>query len=183
MIALFAGSLVLRALLILYGPGLEDPWTYRFFPTELALFLMGALSHRYLMPWLRNRNLLTTRNATVVTAVVILFCLSFSELPMQRASRIALIGTVALALPFLFSFQKSFRWDRRIGELSYPIYIVHWSVLYPVSFLWDAALGVEDYKGLDETFAALALTIFAAMLLNHFVARPVEQLRATVKAH
>ena len=41
---LFAASLALRVAFILRGFGRFDPWSYRFFPTELALFLAGALS-------------------------------------------------------------------------------------------------------------------------------------------
>jgi hypothetical protein len=40
---LLAASLALRGVLIATGIGLGDPWTYRFFPTELALFLLGSL--------------------------------------------------------------------------------------------------------------------------------------------
>ena len=50
LLALLAASLALRAVLIATGIGLNDPWTYRFFPAELALFLAGALSHQILLP-------------------------------------------------------------------------------------------------------------------------------------
>ena len=50
LLALLAASLALRAVLIATGIGLSDPWTYRFFPAELALFLAGALSHQILLP-------------------------------------------------------------------------------------------------------------------------------------
>ena len=39
-------SILLRLYLIKIGVGLKDPWTYRFFPTELAFFLTGALSNQ-----------------------------------------------------------------------------------------------------------------------------------------
>src|ERR1700722_19323920 len=52
---LLAASLVLRLCLIRLGVGMHDPWTYRFFPTELALFLMGALAHQILLPVYRRR--------------------------------------------------------------------------------------------------------------------------------
>ena len=50
LLALLAASLALRGMLIATGIGLSDPWTYRFFPTELALFLIGSLSHQVLLP-------------------------------------------------------------------------------------------------------------------------------------
>ncbi|WYX21057.1 acyltransferase family protein [Achromobacter xylosoxidans] len=50
LLVLLVASLALRAALIASGIGLGDPWTYRFFPTELALFLLGSLSHQVLLP-------------------------------------------------------------------------------------------------------------------------------------
>lgn len=44
-------SLGLRLVLIKIGIGMNDPWNYRFFPTELALFLVGVLSHQILFPF------------------------------------------------------------------------------------------------------------------------------------
>ncbi|WZB73776.1 acyltransferase family protein [Achromobacter insuavis] len=46
LLVLLAASLALRAVLITSGIGLSDPWTYRFFPTELALFLAGTCRTR-----------------------------------------------------------------------------------------------------------------------------------------
>jgi len=47
-------SILLRIYLIKIGIGLKDPWTYRFFPTELAFFLIGALSHQILYPFYKK---------------------------------------------------------------------------------------------------------------------------------
>ena len=181
MMSLLAVSLLLRVALIFYGLGLDDPWTYRFFPTELALFLLGAFSHQYWMPWLYKREHLTIANAVIATGTLVILCCSFAYLPMKGVSWVAFLVLAVLSLPFLFTFQRSFRWDRRVGELSYPIYIAHWSILYPVSFLWDRALETKNYKGLDETILVLLLTIAAAVILNRFIARPVENVRRSFR--
>jgi peptidoglycan/LPS O-acetylase OafA/YrhL len=47
-------SILLRIYLIKIGIGLQDPWTYRFFPTELSFFLIGALSHQILFPFYKK---------------------------------------------------------------------------------------------------------------------------------
>ena len=44
-------SIAVRAYLLYIGLGKSDPWTYRFFPAELALFLLGALAHQVLLPF------------------------------------------------------------------------------------------------------------------------------------
>ena len=50
-VVLLIASLTLRIILIFNGIGLKDPWTFRFFPSELALFLIGALSQQWLLPF------------------------------------------------------------------------------------------------------------------------------------
>jgi len=51
---LLISSIWLRLVLIKIGIGMNDPWNYRFFPTELALFLVGAMSHQILFPFYKN---------------------------------------------------------------------------------------------------------------------------------
>ena len=43
-------SLIARGAAMVSGFGLADPWSYRFFPFELSLFLFGALAHQILLP-------------------------------------------------------------------------------------------------------------------------------------
>jgi len=43
-ISIILASLGLRAFLYLGPHWTNDPWKYRFFPTELALFLFGTLA-------------------------------------------------------------------------------------------------------------------------------------------
>jgi len=43
-------SFAIRIILHQIGLGREDPWVYRFFPAELAFFILGALSQQFLMP-------------------------------------------------------------------------------------------------------------------------------------
>ena len=54
LLLLLALSIALRVYLLYIGLGKSDPWTYRFFPTELALFLLGALAHQVLLPFYRK---------------------------------------------------------------------------------------------------------------------------------
>lgn len=51
LLLLLALSISVRIYLLYVGLGKSDPWTYRFFPAELALFLLGALAHQVLLPF------------------------------------------------------------------------------------------------------------------------------------
>jgi peptidoglycan/LPS O-acetylase OafA/YrhL len=71
-----------------------------------------------------------------------------------------------MLIPFVFKKTKVNNFDRKIGELSYPIYICHvliWLVLekIPTPFI---------HNGL---FLVILSTI-AGILLNHFVTEPIE---------
>lgn len=45
-IMLIIGSILVKTITFFYLELTEDPWTYRFFPSELSLFLMGSVSYR-----------------------------------------------------------------------------------------------------------------------------------------
>jgi peptidoglycan/LPS O-acetylase OafA/YrhL len=75
----------------------------------------------------------------------------------------------ALGVPSIFEISKNSRWDRWLGELSYPLYMVHILVL---SLLATLGLGLPALG----IVAALACTA-AAVLLVLLVDRPLEARR------
>ena len=159
--ALLGLSLGARLYLFRLGLGQVDPWTYRFFPAELALFLCGALSHQLLKPryerWLGAHLPGAARVATWTIASLIIGC---AALPYAKASSYLLIGLCALAIPLLFEFQKGNRWDRFLGEFSYPVYIIHGLAIATAPLLtgplWDRSVA-RPYQQ-----AAIAITITCA---------------------
>ena len=181
LVTLLCASLALRVGFIWAGFGLKDPWFYRFFPTELALFLIGALSHQVLLPRFKANGWLTQRTSIAVTAFVAFYCAVFFLLPGRATHHVTLFLVMAVALPFLFHFQNSFRWDRKIGDLSYPIYIVHSTIIVPVSFAFDRIKGDPGYEGLDMGFVVLGLTLIVSILLHQFVDKRVERMRDRVR--
>lgn len=103
-----------------------DPWRYRFFPFELALFLAGMVSHRIYA----SRNLRKWHYATGLPVMLIVLAI----VPDIRISQISVIGSLTLlsaffALPWVFHWKKNSKIDRAIGELSYPVYLIHLPVL------------------------------------------------------
>lgn len=176
LLVLLIFSVALRLWLISTGLGLQDPWNYRFFPTELALFILGILSHQLWKPYLEANDCISDRIATAITLIVIVVtavCVTLHILPL----RLPVLVLFVLSLPFLFCFQKNRPWDRWLGEFSYPIYIVHWSVMFPVSHAWDRYSNDPGYQGMDETAAILVLTLIGAYVLKKFVSEPVENVR------
>ena len=183
LISLLLCSLLLRAYLIYIGLGTKDPWTYRFFPTELALFLLGACSHQFLKPFYEKKDLLTERLSILLTVAIFLYCSVLFLLPYRSFNTIALIAVFILLLPYFFKFQSSNRWDSKIGELSYPIYISHWLVIWTAGFLLNK-LSIEINlmdKNKVESLIIVLITVIVSQLINLSIGRFVEKYRAKVK--
>ena len=165
-ILLVLGSALLRISLMMSGFD-YDPWTYRFFPTELLFFLLGTISyHLYIV--LKNKKISNVFLSTVYVMIIfVTFLYGFVEIDYQIPIYLLLFF---ISIPFVFMLSKHWKIDRYIGELSYPIYISHMLVSTFVSYS-----KIPTYGG--RTFTLLALTIIVSLLLNELVAKKVEVIR------
>ena len=181
LIVLLVCSLLLRAYLIYIGLGLKDPWTYRFFPTELALFLLGACSHQFLMPLYEKKGVLSDTLYTPMTLLIFLYCSLFFLLPYRMLNTFLLITLFIFSLPYLFKFQSKNRWDSKIGDLSYPIYISHMLIIWIAGYLLSK-FGI-DYKSIAGSSIIILLTVFVSYFLNLSIGQFIEKYRLKIKAH
>jgi len=159
-------SLLLRFVLTHYGLD-YDPWSYRFFPTELAFFLLGIVSYQI---YVKMRNLkIKKAYLNTIWLSIMAFTLFYSFLPIPYKYSIYLF-LFFICLPFIFILTKKWRFDTYIGELSYPIYISHIFVLFSMNlFKIPYVLGF----GLSLTI----MTVLFSILLNEFVAKKIETIR------
>lgn len=190
LIGLLLASLALRGVFIAQGFGMNDPWRYRFFPTELAFFILGALAHQISMRW--SQWMPNARWDAPLVGLLLIFLLLF---PLGNAvlrihdlaMTVALYGLFLVTLPLLFRFQNAHRWDVVLGELSYPIYICHWFVLIVVRTYWEG-YDTQTFRAFHETWnhAALWLVIPLVILVswgvNATVGVGVERFRARFRA-
>jgi peptidoglycan/LPS O-acetylase OafA/YrhL len=158
--AIIAASVLLRMMLLFIFGLSGDPWSSRFFPSELALFLTGSLCYYAYAP----RSDTQRRQVYVMlsTAAVLLpVCLAFSRWDgLSRLASLALLGAVIMCVPHLFELTRNLAWDRYLGELSYPLYICHfligWMVLPEtvsgayVSVLLSLALSTQLYRWVER---------------------------------
>jgi peptidoglycan/LPS O-acetylase OafA/YrhL len=174
------GAISLRLYLIKIGIGNNDPWSYRFFPLELALFLAGAISHQFLRPvyqWLFADNV--SRYSLISSVFVLVLCAVYSLIPLsENIKTLALIGCVFFFLPMLFLFQNSFAFDKFIGDFSYPIYIIHMLVVSIIA-KYRGLLG--DTSQLFFSLTCLVFTLLLAWLSIVSVITPFEGLRQRYK--
>ena len=167
-------SLSLRLMLILFDFK-GDPWTYRFFPSELALFLLGSLSF-YIFS---DLNIKVSRiKIYLVYALIITFTLSYSIITLPGRS-IMYFLLVATSLWFIFEHTKKNKIDKFIGELSYPVYCSH---LFINNYIFNK---INFFNINDLSFLISFLKIFIIMVISAMIycaiQIPVDRYRKTYK--
>jgi len=109
----------------------EDPWhNDHFFPYELAFFTLGSVAYQVY----RHQKPLLTRLSGFFSWFQWLFLaivLFYSRLPGSSYTRYFIfIPLLFLMIPWLFFHTRNNSMDRLMGELSYPIYLVHILVIF-----------------------------------------------------
>lgn len=166
MIALLAASIALRVALITAGPGLQDPWTYRFFPTELAIFMLGGLMERWSHGYRRLFPI------TAVMAVLGLLIVGRAAGMQGVLWTVIVLPVVALALPHLVEFDSRYRWSRTLGDVCLTIYLLH----IPVILLTQAAGPHPAAAG------ALILggSVLAGVAMRSWISIPLDPIRKAI---
>jgi peptidoglycan/LPS O-acetylase OafA/YrhL len=166
-VGLIMGLSLLSVVWIVHAGLPADPWLDRFFPAQLVYFLAGNLSYRAYKK-IQDRKI-KKFYLLGITLSLILFILFFFKLNFPRKTTLYFI-LFASALPFIFKYTKRLKIDNKIGELSYPVYISHMFV-----YTLIGGLGFTQYLGKGLTVAIFS--ILFSMLLNRFVAEPMEKFR------
>jgi len=174
-VTMLAASLALRLLLQLAGYS-GDPWSYRFFPSELAVFLLGAVGYRVYkssphsdLTSARAPQLLRTFGVAVLCVGAALLINRWNGL--SRVASVVFFTLAVLAIPLLFRASKNWQFDRLLGELSYPIYICHVLVIWCLDRA--VALGTSYARG----FTIMAMTIAFSYVLYWLIDRPIDAWR------
>ena len=173
LITLIALSIGFRLISIFFY-GNNDPWSYRFFPSELIFFILGKFTYDFYL-YLRRREFLQKlelldsklRLAAVPFVCYLLFLIyqreygllpsSISSSTFATSFRPVTLFILALCLtPVIFSLSRDLKFDRALGELSYPIYLGHLSVIA----LFEAVDTVPSY------FQILILSTIIAIALS-----------------
>jgi peptidoglycan/LPS O-acetylase OafA/YrhL len=79
-------------------------------------------------------------------------------------------------LPFLFAKTKTSKYDRQLGNLSYPIYINH-LIMIPISMTILNSLGANKNFLI---FVVLTLSITMALIMIKYIEEPIEKIRQKI---
>jgi peptidoglycan/LPS O-acetylase OafA/YrhL len=159
----------LVSLSLRFGMEYHEAWSsYFFFPANLGFFLIGILAYRAYRS-AAYRNFANPKRAALVFGMVLALLVFRQYVPFYRNYPWQMYFIFAISLPFLFDASKRWRVDRWIGNLSYPIYIIH----APVLLVLEEFQGVESERGA----VAVVITLGLAVMLLIFVDQPLDRIR------
>ena len=153
-------------------------WGYTFFPATCCLFCLGSLCY-HLYPRLRHYRFAGRAGAAITIGFALFVLVSMlcwhGVLPagpggLDTFGLWSAYIIYALSLPLLFCRWHKNRIDRWIGELSYPLYLVHGGV---IGFIF---VHVHAGQAVKELMAA-AISVIAAAAVFICIDRPVDAWR------
>ncbi len=161
----------------LHGFG-STVWGYNFFPATCCLFCLGSLCY-HLYPRLRGYRLANAAGAAITGGFAVFGLVSILRWHAILAAGPGGLDTwqmwtayllYAFSLPLLFCYWRKNRIDRWIGELSYPLYLVHGAIL---GLIFAYVRSGEIMKELLAVVASIAVAAAVFMLID----RPVDAWR------
>jgi len=176
--AVLAMSLAIRAAFVAaFGNELHPLWTYLFFGSTAAFFMLG---HLICLAGQRWRRLARARVGMPLLGAAFVV-LEFGPRDGFDGGRFWLATLLFTAsLPGVFAATKDHAILNRLGDLSYPAYLIHTLVL-----LWTADLimglikpsaGINGLRGIAAIAVFLAVTIAAAAAVHFIFERPISRM-------
>jgi len=173
---IFMSSIIIR-ILFFYNANPEiflsngGLWAYRFFPFEISIFLIGAFAYYIFNVKYKKYFLFSTKPKIYffLSAFLFAYLYYFNFLFNQFDEFAYWIFYFALfiSVPALFKKTYQSKIDRFIGDLSYPMYIIHLPVLWIFSTYADKNL---------RFMMVITLTILAALFLSE-IQRRIDKFR------
>ncbi|MBV1691721.1 acyltransferase [Novosphingobium sp. G106] len=175
---LMSASIVARIVAALMGYS-GDPYSYRFFPFELAFFLAGVLAYKAWAArpelWQRPAARLLALAVPVVLAAYPWLRGDWPDAAFFSPARIGTLLLVAVALPAIHGWSRHSRLDRTVGELSYPVYLSHFLVTAIIP-----AAGVFAGRSGLRTLAVIAVTLALSWVVVRFLDDGIEAWRRRI---
>jgi peptidoglycan/LPS O-acetylase OafA/YrhL len=161
--------------------GNATPWSFNFFPSTVCFFLMGHFARV-----VADRLEMPAAFGFAFLAAAIFLMLRYHATFSQVYYHLALVSFAA-SLPGIFAATRHSRVLNALGELSYPVYLVHQVLIF---LLFNAAGHFHVYgqtllalgEGLDPitrgqliTVAFAAHLILACTIVHIFVEQPLRR--------
>jgi peptidoglycan/LPS O-acetylase OafA/YrhL len=175
----FIFSFATRLILHLRGYS-NDPFSYRFFPSEVSVFLLGAASwhlYRDHQIELVKKYLLPIQAGLCIVFVLWPYLFAFDDLV-----RYMFFVPFALFVPYLYNHYSNNSLDYKIGEMSYPFYLVHFVALQVSALFISKLFGKLVMGNVLVVILAFVITTVISIFLLRFVQGRVEKIRQNIVA-
>jgi len=169
-------------------------WTMRYFNIAASAlpFSIGALLFHYQAPlklWLARLHLrhpLFWMGAATINFLVFYNFRSESELLLWLVGFYLNLPLIALLIVSLLNPPRPYlsgKLDAEIGKYSYPIYLLHFQVMFVVEYLTSPYLGpwFMTREGVVYTAICTLITVLLSFLLIKCVDEPIEKIRKRFK--
>jgi len=144
------------------------PWEYNLFLPNLMFFLFGSLSYAGFSSGLFTKVVSFNRFSGWGMFAVLLGAIALYPMvpkinvgPLHLSTLQVACIILLVAMPYVFQLFRNSRIDRYIGNLSYPIYVVHFMV-------------INHFRGAVSDEWKLAVTVVLSVVIYHVVMVPVE---------
>jgi len=151
------------------------PYIYASAPLQFPFFLAGSLAYRLY----QNRASfprLYARSGLPWLIPLVVIALFYHRLPFGKSMWVLLYPVLFISIPALFALTKDNFWDRQIGELSYPFYLIHYFVI-------ELANVAADYIPLPASLATpvcLVVTLLLSIAITQLFENRVDRFRASL---
>jgi peptidoglycan/LPS O-acetylase OafA/YrhL len=153
--------------LIFDNPGMPlASLTYYFFPASFAFFGAGACA--YYAVYKVSRGEVKVNAVNYIVAVLILIAADKVFTPILSWWWVALMAMMA---PSVFLATKDLKYDRLIGELSYPVYMFH----YPIMKVFEFYKFQDSWIGLGNITAIVSIVIGVVVYVA--IDKPIDKWR------
>lgn len=164
---LFVLSIVSNIVTNYYGLN-NSNWRFRFFPSVLLFFLTGYIA--YLLYKRIESIHPSTRYKFYILAATILTTTVLLHINITFAIHECILLLIGLtSIPYLFYAFKSDKKDRIIGEMSYPLYLIH-----P---FW---MGINYLSGINNRLFVIVFSLLSAYCCYKYFITPIERFRSKI---
>lgn len=154
----------------------DETLTYAFLQ-YILFFLLGIASYKYLYKKIFQKKF-SPIILTCIFLFIVFYIVFYNMLPVHYSLPFLpfadgiYYGIFAIITPFIFIFTRSNRIDKWIGDLSYPVYIIHFLViklLTNISFF--------HANSTEKTLLVIIITLGLSYILVRFINQPIDQIR------
>jgi peptidoglycan/LPS O-acetylase OafA/YrhL len=178
-IALFITCLLIRFYFVEHADLFPNaPWRSRFFASNMTFFFLGTMSY------LIYTRAVSFEHAKAIGRMVAILGMCFLIGSVYFAGGMFLFDgsedydqirlwifylLFTAGMPFLFILTKDIKWDSYIGEISYPLYLVHGFIIGSLNYL--------RFGPSVKLALIIAATLAVSTALFVFVDRPMDRFR------